>query len=226
MGNLEGKRFDCLFLTLFTVYDLTEFMTSHPGGEEIILQYGGKDVTTVMDDPQEHLHSDSAYEMMEEYCIGYLEGNDTSSLEFKKDQVKKVKDNQLFIDVTKPMLYQVWTGNFSKEFYLKQVHIPRHTKGTAPLLGGYLEFLTKTPWWVIPIFWAPIVTYCVSKCLLAYSPNVTVAAFTFGLFLWTFIEYSLHRFLFHLDDLLPDHRASLTLHFLLHGVHHFLPMDG
>ena len=28
-----------------------------------------------------------------------------------------------------------------------------------------------------------------------------------------------------LDSYLPDHPAFLTLHFLLHGIHHYLPMD-
>jgi 4-hydroxysphinganine ceramide fatty acyl 2-hydroxylase len=31
--------------------------------------------------------------------------------------------------------------------------------------------------------------------------------------------------LFHLDDLLPNNYVTLTVHFLLHGVHHLLPMD-
>jgi 4-hydroxysphinganine ceramide fatty acyl 2-hydroxylase len=35
----------------------------------------------------------------------------------------------------------------------------------------------------------------------------------------------MHRFLFHVDKWLPDNRWFLTLHFLLHGVHHYLPTD-
>ena len=47
----------------------------------------------------------------------------------------------------------------------------------------------------------------------------------FGLFLWTLVEYGMHRFLFHIDEWLPDNRWFLTAHFLLHGVHHYLPTD-
>jgi len=43
--------------------------------------------------------------------------------------------------------------------------------------------------------------------------------------LWTLIEYILHRFLFHLDDKLPDNSFSLMTHFLFHGIHHAFPMD-
>lgn len=49
--------------------------------------------------------------------------------------------------------------------------------------------------------------------------------FAFGVFIWTILEYSMHRFLFHLDYYLPDTRWAITLHFMLHGVHHYLPMD-
>lgn len=50
--------------------------------------------------------------------------------------------------------------------------------------------------------------------------------FLFGTFLWTFIEYMLHRFLFHFAE---QKRAlgpvSRTAHFLFHGVHHAFPLD-
>jgi 4-hydroxysphinganine ceramide fatty acyl 2-hydroxylase len=192
-------------------------MDSHPGGAELLLQYGGQDITSVMQDVNEHLHSDSAYEMLEEYYIGDYE---ISSGESKKE-VERIS----FIDVTKPMLSQVWNANFPKEHYLKHVHIPRHTKDSPQLFGNFLEPLSKTPWWVIPIFWAPIITYCMSKCLEENSLHYFFFLFPIGVFSWTFIEYGLHRFLFHLDDLVPDHRIFLTLHFVLHGIHHFLPMD-
>lgn len=53
----------------------------------------------------------------------------------------------------------------------------------------------------------------------------TSACFVAGVVVWTILEYVLHRFLFHVDDYLPDHPVFLTLHFLLHGIHHYLPMD-
>lgn len=45
-----------------------------------------------------------------------------------------------FLDLGKPLLRQVWESNFSKEFYLQQVHQPRHVTKTARLFGpDYLE---------------------------------------------------------------------------------------
>ncbi|ETS78961.1 hypothetical protein PFICI_08814 [Pestalotiopsis fici W106-1] len=133
-----------------------------------------------------------------------------------------------FIDLNKPMLMQVWRGGFTKEFYLDQVHRPRHFKGgaSAPLFGNFLEPLSLTPWWVVPMVWLPPVaygTYTSHEGLTGWTQVAT--CFGFGLFLWSLVEYVLHRFLFHLDGYLPDNRVGITLHFLLHGVHHYLPMD-
>ena len=49
--------------------------------------------------------------------------------------------------------------------------------------------------------------------------------FMLGIVVWTFIEYTVHRFVFHIDALLPNHPKAFVAHFLLHGVHHYLPMD-
>lgn len=53
----------------------------------------------------------------------------------------------------------------------------------------------------------------------------TMACFFAGNVIWTILEYTLHRFLFHVDYYLPDAPWALMLHFLLHGIHHYLPMD-
>jgi 4-hydroxysphinganine ceramide fatty acyl 2-hydroxylase len=54
------------------VYDVTSFLSDHPGGDDMILKYGGQAVDNVMSDPAEHEHSDAAYEMMGEYVVGKL----------------------------------------------------------------------------------------------------------------------------------------------------------
>lgn len=131
-----------------------------------------------------------------------------------------------FLDLNKPLLWQVMFGNLTKDFYLDQVHRPRHYgKGSAPLFGNFLEPISKTAWWVVPTVWLPVVIYHIHKALVNMNQPFAVFLFGLGVFVWTLIEYCLHRFLFHLDARLPDNNAALTLHFLLHGVHHYLPMD-
>lgn len=59
------------------VYDVTPFVHDHPGGDDLLLKYAGQDVEEVMKDRIEHEHSESAYDMLEEYTIGRI-GNEES----------------------------------------------------------------------------------------------------------------------------------------------------
>lgn len=61
------------------VYDVSNFLPDHPGGDDLILKYAGQDIDKAMKDLEEHDHSDSAYDMMEEYLIGRL-GNQTATV--------------------------------------------------------------------------------------------------------------------------------------------------
>ncbi|KAF8928775.1 fatty acid alpha-hydroxylase [Dissophora ornata] len=136
---------------------------------------------------------------------------------------KKIK----FLDLSQPLLWQLWNSNFSKAFYLEQVHIPRHLSGSARIFGSpFLEVFTKTPWYMVPIFWMPVIVYNFRKSLEnGLTADQASTLFLCGMGLWTLAEYGIHRFLFHLDDRMPDTNISLVAHFLLHGIHHYLPMD-
>jgi 4-hydroxysphinganine ceramide fatty acyl 2-hydroxylase len=108
-----------------------------------------------------------------------------------------------FLDLNKPLLMQVFFGGFSKDFYLEQVHRPRHYKGgdSAPLFGNFLEPLSKTPWWIVPTLWWPCVAVGTAVAFGGLSSAVELAGYwAFGLGFWTIIEYVLHRCLFHLDE--------------------------
>lgn len=111
------------------------------------------------------------------------------------------------------------------------------------------QVFTRTKWFVIPTIWLPIATYLGLRSILQFSgplppltsnPYLPLAALLslpasaylktgacilIGNVVWTILEYTLHRFLFHVDYYLPDTPMFLTLHFLLHGIHHYLPMD-
>lgn len=131
-----------------------------------------------------------------------------------------------FLDLKKPLFTQMLFSDFSKDFYLDQVHRPRHYgKGSAPFFGNFLESFSLTPWWVVPLCWLPPNMYFFYLGFTNQSKLIAISFWALGLSIWTLVEYCLHRFLFHLDHYLPDHPVFLTLHFTLHGVHHYLPMD-
>ncbi|KAK3671029.1 fatty acid alpha-hydroxylase [Recurvomyces mirabilis] len=281
------------YVTIGTkVYDVTDFLDSHPGGSDLILQYGGMDVKEAMEDPISHTHSEAAWDILDDSLVGFMatnkvidaamrsedpftvlpmeptgkgmtelqktnpgaysdvnaraaattagpEAENPNKAVYESTGMSSAEDlsretdaradytRHKFLDLDRPLLMQVWNGGFSKQFYLEQVHRPRHYKGgaSAPLFGNFLEPLSKTPWWVVPTIWLPAITYGTLLASQHLSLASTTGYWIFGLCFWTLIEYVLHRFLFHLDAWLPDNRAALTAHFLLHGIHHYLPMD-
>lgn len=107
--------------------------------------------------------------MLEDYKIGRLGGTENivdenweGGVDFHPEDTDTLADysRNAFLDLNKPLLAQVWRGNFSKEFYLEQVHQPRHVKGSARLFGNdFLEMFTVTPWYVVPMFWGPIMMF-------------------------------------------------------------------
>ncbi|KAG2376903.1 Cytochrome b5 isoform [Vigna angularis] len=54
----------------YYVYDVTQYLDDHPGGDDVILAATGKDATEDFEDAG---HSKSARELMEQYCIGELD---------------------------------------------------------------------------------------------------------------------------------------------------------
>lgn len=211
------------------VYDVTSFIDDHPGGGDLILERAGTDAAEIMRDVASHKHSEAAYEIMEEYHIGFVgSGNDangkTTGTDVSNGSVESrplyeatgmsreedltvetdyTNDYQTykFLNLNKPLLPQLWNGGFSKEFYLKQVHRPRHYKGgeAAPLFGNFLEPLSKTAWYVIPIVWLPPVAYGTFVGISGLGLKAAAGFWVFGLFFWTIIEYCMHRFLFHME---------------------------
>lgn len=235
------------------VYDITSFLDDHPGGGELIVEYGGKDISEIMGDEISHTHSEAAYEILDDNLIGFVANDpiieiatesqhpmDILPLPPNKAGMAELKANgaahgvamkpvyatglssaedlsvetdhhsdyrtHKFLDLNRPLLMQVWSGGFTKEFYLEQVHRPRHYKGgdSAPLFGNFLEPLSKTPWWVVPMVWLPTVTY---GTFVAYRGLANLTQLTtywiLGLCIWTLVEYGLHRGLFHVDKLVP-----------------------
>lgn len=219
------------------VYDVSDFVDSHPGGAELILEYAGKDIADILKDESSHSHSETAYEVLDESLVGFLASCDAPNgaaangkaqsaanggagtpgnenvhprtgmaceedLSKETDFDKDYKTHK-FLDLSRPLFPQMWYGGFTKEFYLDQVHRPRHYKGgeSAPLFGNILEPFSKTPWWIIPTLWLPPVLYGTFLARQALNSTSEAAAyFCGGLALWTLLEYALHRFLFHLDE--------------------------
>jgi 4-hydroxysphinganine ceramide fatty acyl 2-hydroxylase len=93
--------------------------------------------------------------------------------------------------------------------------------------SDFAEFFSHTYWFMVPLIWVPVAVF--GLCLpavMAGTDLVLLGILTgVGVLTWWCIEYGLHRAVFHADENLPDSKWLLTTHFLLHGVHHKVPMD-
>ncbi|MQL75545.1 hypothetical protein Taro_007932 [Colocasia esculenta] len=126
------------------------------------------------------------------------------------------------VDVTKPLVFQV--GHL-REAYEAWVHQPIVSKeGPRFFENSFFEHLTRTVWWVIPLVWLPVVCWFVSRSIMMGRtlPQVAILVVC-GIFVWSLMEYGLHRFLFHIKT---SSYWGNTVHYLLHGCHHKHPMDA
>jgi len=89
--------------------------------------------------------------------------------------------------------------------------------------SNFMEFFTHISPIAVIVLWVPVAVGFMLLEIFArrglgwvYMP----VAFLVGLFLWTFAEYMLHRFLFHYQA--KSERAR-KIFYLFHGIHHHQP---
>mmetsp|Transcript_22698 Transcript_22698/g.35519 ORF Transcript_22698/g.35519 Transcript_22698/m.35519 type:complete len:342 (+) Transcript_22698:113-1138(+) len=196
------------------VYDVSRFLGEHPGGSTIVMPHLGTDITEVFEDEDMHVHSNAAHAMFDRYRVGFLAGA----------TVRTGKTEQSLIDYTKPIIAQV--GGLGNK-YSEYIHTPQVLDEPARFFSSdFLEFFSRTPWYIVPIVWLPVIVgLVIYSSQLGMSVPWIATVFLAGLVVWSILEYTLHRYLFHLDEWVEFSKWTITLHFLLHGVHHLLPMD-
>ena len=86
-----------------------------------------------------------------------------------------------------------------------------------------LEGLSKVPYLVPLIVFLPVIGYFCWKSIMLNSPLLFASHLLIGLFIWTLIEYVMHRFVFHFY---PKSAWGKRIHFIFHGVHHDYPNDA
>lgn len=90
--------------------------------------------------------------------------------------------------------------------------------------SDFLEFFTHISPITVLVIWVPVAAYFLYRAAVAVAPGAgwghIPAGFLLGIFIWTFTEYTLHRFLFHYE---PKTERQEKIFFLFHGVHHAQP---
>ncbi len=100
-----------------------------------------------------------------------------------------------------------------------------HNKGQAQIFKNqYIEYFTKTHPLVIWGMYLPVIILLIYYSAHAISFNAfkVISLFFGGIFFWTFFEYMMHRFVFHL---VSDNPKMKRISYVMHGNHHEFPRD-
>ncbi|XP_010287121.1 PREDICTED: fatty acid 2-hydroxylase, partial [Phaethon lepturus] len=139
---------------------------------------------------------------------------------------------QDLVDWQKPLLWQV---GYLGEKYDEWVHQPVD-RPIRLFHSDILESLSKTACRKKPTVSLKSVNEQESKEKVVWSGareeySIPVHKYYFpfifllGMFLWSLLEYLIHRFVFHMKPPASNYYL-ITLHFLLHGQHHKSPFDS
>ncbi|XP_050677769.1 uncharacterized protein LOC126974351 [Leptidea sinapis] len=221
-------------------YDLNEFLRDHPGGLNTLEMFKGKSVTNVM---KKYGHSLSAYHMLNDFKVSEdinLTGrlSENGRIITKEEESRDVEEIAFMeelesrLDWSKPLLSQLHKIAPHYDAWVNSAVFRKCRLFSSPVL----ESLTFTPWYVVPAFWVPIILYLATTQLFEHvlcaescrSSQLTVLQYAWhlvlGVMIWTLLEYSLHRWVFHYNP--GSSLIVIQMHFLIHGMHHKVPFDG
>ena len=93
--------------------------------------------------------------------------------------------------------------------------------------SDFLEFFTHIHPAVVLIIWLPVGLYFLARPILdpavfGLSVGQILLAFLIGVVVWSFAEYTIHRFVFHYEPKKPSPNLERLI-FLFHGIHHVQP---
>eukprot|EP01016_Furgasonia_blochmanni_P028627 TRINITY_DN3008_c0_g1_i3.p1 TRINITY_DN3008_c0_g1~~TRINITY_DN3008_c0_g1_i3.p1 ORF type:complete len:299 (-),score=70.69 TRINITY_DN3008_c0_g1_i3:256-1152(-) len=191
-----------------------------------------EDIQEVFRDPSSHLHSSSALRQLQKTKIGRLVRRDTVEHDdqetrpissFHEDEKTKFE-----IDPRRSVLEQL--DKLNNDEFKTLLKMPVEYDRVRFFKSNALEFLTT-----IHIGILLVALVLLNVCVMLYShfelshlrkhSKLIGGLFILaGLALWSFVEYVLHRWVFHFA--LAKNKNSLAvkrLQFLIHGFHHALP---
>jgi 4-hydroxysphinganine ceramide fatty acyl 2-hydroxylase len=109
---------------------------------------------------------------------------------------------------------------------MKKNYVSNSQESVRMFKSDLLEALSKVHF-LVPVFiFVPVILFCIYKAFfdVGIKPVTFIELFILGLFVWTFVEYIMHRFVFHYAP--ADKPWAQRIHFIFHGVHHDYPSDA
>jgi len=108
---------------------------------------------------------------------------------------------------------------------MKRNFVSNSSDSVRMFRNGFLESLSKVHFYVPLIVFVPVIILLIWQALVVQQMAILAfLGYTFaGLFVWTLIEYIMHRYVFHYY---PKSKLGQRIHFIFHGVHHDYPNDA
>jgi 4-hydroxysphinganine ceramide fatty acyl 2-hydroxylase len=91
--------------------------------------------------------------------------------------------------------------------------------------SDWLDLVSRVHFSMPLYLYIPLIMICFYRAIFMFQTNffVFIGLMILGVFVWTFTEYNLHRFVFHHE---PTSKLGKRIHFITHGVHHDYPNDS
>ena len=126
------------------------------------------------------------------------------------------------LDYTKGVVYNV---RFLGPNYEEWLHkpMPNHEKTLKMFDNELLESLSRTPWYLVPLVWIPVITAIIWFTIFNNMLMLSIILLMLGMLSWIPVEYIIHRFLFHFT---PKSKFFTSFHFMFHGIHHKVSNDS
>ncbi len=109
---------------------------------------------------------------------------------------------------------------------MKKKYVSNSQESVRMFKNNLLESLSKVHYLVPVYIFIPVILFCTYEALFVDNINLLTffELFVLGIFAWTFVEYIMHRFVFHYVP--ADKPWAQRIHFIFHGVHHDYPSDA
>jgi 4-hydroxysphinganine ceramide fatty acyl 2-hydroxylase len=108
---------------------------------------------------------------------------------------------------------------------MKKNFVSNSSESVRMFKNNFLESLSKVSFYIPLVVYVPVILYLGWYSLFRLQLDVLsfIGYLLLGLFVWSFTEYILHRFVFHYY---PEAAWLRRIHFIFHGVHHDYPNDA
>jgi 4-hydroxysphinganine ceramide fatty acyl 2-hydroxylase len=109
--------------------------------------------------------------------------------------------------------------------HMSQRFVSNKNESVRMFESDFMEFFSHIHPVTPLVIYLPVIGYLLHLAIVQRDLPMGAAAglFALGLLIWTLVEYTMHRWVFHYQ---PRSGWGKKLHFLVHGVHHDYPQDA